>query len=777
MKRLQLAAVVLLLPMVVAAATLDDARSALADRRYDDAAKILAGLKTQADDHRLYLLATAQTLGGKHAAAVATLDQLLARHAKSTWHTKSLFKKADILVKMGKFAEAERLYETQIDHLASEQRRGEIERVYLTHADQAFEPTLARPKPGEAELEKRPPDYKAALKLYERAREVDALPAEADRIDLRIGLCQAQLKQHDAAIKQFEAFLEKHAKSKLVPEALYHQGLALIARKDPDRARAAFEKLLRDHGDSARAAEAQYKIAATYGLPKPSNESDLSFGARALREFLRKYPRHKLAPEAGLEIGQAYYNFRQYDKAIEEFAAFVKAFGDRKDAVEVGKAAYLIGHAHRQLNRFDPAIAAWRDYLRQFPAHEHWQAAQGAIVSAHYDQAQHFFRKKKWAEAEKAFAAFAAAYPLDSRNASALMMLGQSPYEQKKWQDAIAAWRKAVAKFPRHNAGQRAQFLIAHTLDRKLHDFEKAIGEYKKIKDGPQAGAAAQRLRELREPHLLVTYERIFRTNETPKLKVDSRNIEKLHFKAYRLNAEDYFRRMGGLARIEELDIALIDPHQEWDAPVKDYKKYLDIESQLDLPFKEPGLFAIHVSAEKLEATVMILVTDLAILVKSSRKDVLVFAENLRTGKPQPGAELLISDGRKVVLAGKTGDDGIYRAESDDLKKVRSLRVYAVADGSPASNALGLSRLGVALGLQPRGILYTDRPAYRPGGKVQYRGIVRLVTQGSFDAGKGQELTVRVTSAQGHLVHEAKHVLSEFGTVAGDFGLNARDPL
>ena len=777
MKRLTVGLVVVWIAQVALAGALEDARTALADRRYADAAAVLAKAKLEADDYRLYLLANAYCLDGKHDEAVATLDTLLTKYPKSSWRSKALFKRADALFKLGRFADAERVYEAQIARLASTERRGEIAKVYLTHADQAFDPQVHGERPGAEKLEERKPDYKAALKLYQRAQELDAVPDEADRIALRIGLCHHHLKQQPQAIAQFDAFLDKHAKSKLVPEALYHQGLAYVAKGDPDRGRASFEKLLRDHADTARAAEAQYKIAATYGLPKPRSEGDLNLGAKALRRFVKLYPAHKLAPKAGYEVGLAFFNFGQHEKAIAELGAFVRAFAKRKEAVEVGKAAYLVGQAHRKLNRFEQAIAAWQAYLRQFPAHEDWQKAQAAIVSARYDRAGYLYRRKKWDAAAEAFADFAAAYPLDGRNAQALFMLGQIPYRQEKWQGAIAAWRRVVAKFPKHRVGYAAQLRIADALDRKLKAFEEAIEEYKKIDGGPFKAQAERRLYELREPHLAVTYEKIFHTGQKPTLKLETRNIEKLHVKAYRLNAEDYFRRMGGLERIETLDIALIDPHDEWDVPIADYRKYEDIESQVPVKLDGPGLFALNLSTDKLEATAMVLVTDLAILVKSSKKDVLVFAQNLRTGKPQAGAQLLISDGKKVVLEGATGKDGVYQGSSDDLEKVSRARVYAVADASPASNALSLRGLGVALGLQPRGILYTDRPAYRPGETVRYRALIRLVEKGSYTTGAGKEVAVRVLSPRGDVVHEAKPKLSPFGTLAGELTLNAREPL
>ena len=111
MKRLGLVIALLVTLHATYAATLDDAKSALADRHYAEAAKILGTLKVEADDYRLYLLATAEHLAGKHAKAVAALDTLLARHPKSSWRQKALFKRADVLAKLGRFADAERIYE------------------------------------------------------------------------------------------------------------------------------------------------------------------------------------------------------------------------------------------------------------------------------------------------------------------------------------------------------------------------------------------------------------------------------------------------------------------------------------------------------------------------------------------------------------------------------------------------------------------------------------------------------------------------------------------
>ena len=57
---------------------------------------------------------------------------------------------------------------------------------------------------------------------------------------------------------------------------------------------------------------------------------------------------------------------------------------------------------------------------------------------------------------------------------------------------------------------------------------------------------------------------------------------------------------------------------------------------------------AVTVSSKTLEATTLVIQSDLDVIVKSSRDEVFVFAENMRTGKPWPGVQLLISNGQQV---------------------------------------------------------------------------------------------------------------------------------
>ena len=161
----------------------------------------------------------------------------------------------------------------------------------------------------------------------------------------------------------------------------------------------------------------------------------------------------------------------------------------------------------------------------------------------------------------------------------------------------------------------------------------------------------------------------------------------------------------------------------------------------------------------------MLVVSDLDVIVKSSRNELFLFAENMHTGKPIAGASVLISDGSEVFAEELTGDDGILQKSYDQLKSVKDLRVFAVADGHVASTVNDLNGLDFAIGLSPRGYLFTDRPAYRAGQLVNIKGIVRWVAGDRFTFTQGEKFFLDVYDARGRRLQSSDVSLNGFGTI------------
>jgi len=278
---------------------------------------------------------------------------------------------------------------------------------------------------------------------------------------------------------------------------------------------------------------------------------------------------------------------------------------------------------------------------------------------------------------------------------------------------------------------------------------------------------------------MTVVTERIFRSDETPTLKLTARNIPSVTVRAYRVNVESYFRKMHLAGDVESLDIALIDPDRIFEYEIPGYAQYQQFEHSVEVPLPRDarsGAMAVTVSSDTLEATALVIQSDLDVIVKASRDEVLVFAENMLTGKPWPGARLLISDGSQVFAEAVTGDDGVLQKNYPQLRDTGDVRVVALAGGHMASNVLGLKGISVAQGLADKGYIYTDRPAYRAGQRVYVRGCIRRAAGDAYVVDEGKDFKLEVFDPRNRLVWQEDVVLGEFGSFHTQFPLPPTAP-
>jgi len=720
----------------------DAVRAAMQDR--DFAAAVAAIEKAQEEEgaekvYLEYLKGRALYLDGKYDEAVEVFGGLDTQDPEGDWGRRARFGKAMALARKRDYRAAELIVRAEAEYLLSTGRKQQIAGIYLEFADEYFKPPKQDTKP----------DYAKALEFYQKALEVGPEPKKRVEVELLVAQCRQNMGQHGPAAGLYEAFIKEHEESELDVEARFRLGECRLAEGNLKAARRTWQDLLAKHpdADSERIAEASFQLSRTWRIPQPGSDAELALGTAALEAFVKRFPTHKLASQAHLEIAQSQMHRGRFEDAVASLKRFL-ADTRYVDREETPQGRNLLGRCYQLQKKFPEALATWKDYLAKHPAHQAWSGVQREIVNTEYLMGQEKFAEEEYDEARKLWGEFLGKYPLDGRNRQIMLQFGQMHYKEKDYEAAMAQWRRLVSKYPDTHESSQAQFSIAVILEQELGKLEEALEEYRKVTWGNHTNAAKQAIARLTAKSMIVSTDRVFRSDETPVLKLTTRNVEEVTVSAYRVDMETYFRKMHLARGVEALDIALIDPDDSSTFKVPEYAKYQELENEIEVPLPGGdedgcGVMAVTVSSKTLQATTMVIRSDLDVIVKSSRDEVFVFAEDMRTGKPWGDAKLLISDGGEVFAEAITGADGVWRGirgggsgageeitEEDPLaplKDAGDVRVFAIAGGHTASNVVGLQGVGVAQGLADKGYIYTDRPAYRAGQLVHVRGCLRSV--------------------------------------------------
>ncbi len=519
------------------------------------------------------------------------------------------------------------------------------------------------------------------------------------------------------------------------------------------------------------------------------------------RAYLKAHPKGSRAVRVAWMIAEALQAAGRSDDAIAAYRDFLakKGFGlpdgaaadTMDDEIRATPATHLanlemravfrIGQILASQKKHEEAIATWQGYVKDYPNGPDWSASQTAIISAEFQLGLDALAAKQDEIAMKRFEAFLQAHPLDERAPRILYLFGAGheakalDLEEAKgdakaiaanYRKAIDEWSKLVSKYPESDAARAAMLASVRIFETKLSEFTKALELSQKLVRERQDGDAALSIARLTQKALEVSTDRVFRTNEKPVVKVKLRNIEKAEVRLYRIDLQAYFRKMHGITGVEGLDVSLIQPDKTWTLAPKDYAKYKPFEQEVEIPFegKEAGAYVVTIGDDDLESTVLVLRSDLEVVVKSSRREVLAFVQDMRTGKPAKDVEILVSSGSAVAATGVTGADGIYRTTLEALEKLGDVRVFALRSGHAAAYNLPLEGLQISSGLVSKGYLYTDRPAYLPGERVAMRGVLRDVKNGAYAVPENPDFTIRFSDPQGRLLSEQKVKLGEFGT-------------
>jgi uncharacterized protein YfaS (alpha-2-macroglobulin family) len=286
----------------------------------------------------------------------------------------------------------------------------------------------------------------------------------------------------------------------------------------------------------------------------------------------------------------------------------------------------------------------------------------------------------------------------------------------------------------------------------------------------------------------------IFRAGAPQEFYSNLINVSQASYEVYKLTSEqfvqlnrDYEKRQSFTPEKEEPVWREEETYSEL-TDKRTWQKYTP-ETQAGKPLPL-GFYFLGMDAEGVEYenkyldTRLFGVCDAQIVFKTAAGESLLWLTDINSGEPLGGVSVAIYDDQfKEIGRGVTDKDGVLHL---DTPKTTDRYVVRYAISADAKHfAFANSNWGSGVDRyesqtwngfthspdHPMAYLYTDRPIYRPGQPVYFKGIARLEDDVAYSLPKETKLTVAISNYE-ETVYEEEMTLNQFGTFSGEFNID-----
>ena len=275
------------------------------------------------------------------------------------------------------------------------------------------------------------------------------------------------------------------------------------------------------------------------------------------------------------------------------------------------------------------------------------------------------------------------------------------------------------------------------------------------------------------------------------------RNVSEIVLDLYRMPLSD-FARYTGRRSFEFRDTYIPETEnlmRSWSVPVEFFlneNAFAEIELREDGGRLDPDLYFLRIQTPYGNSDHLLSVADANLTLKTGFESVLVWATDQQSGQPAAGREVeLYDENLQLVDSGTTDATGLFASDALELADLWTpIYVVSTTESVPALGgvrgfALAVSdwtegiapwEFGVFSSSSPdkyESYFYTDRPLYRPGQMVAFKGILRNENDARFSLPHFETVNVQIYNDRGDVVYDEALSFSEFGSVNGEFELDA----
>lgn len=191
----------------------------------------------------------------------------------------------------------------------------------------------------------------------------------------------------------------------------------------------------------------------------------------------------------------------------------------------------------------------------------------------------------------------------------------------------------------------------------------------------------------------------------------------------------------------------------------------------IELPKLDEGFYYVTCHVGQQRRSTYLNISRIGLVTKTSGKDSLCFVTDLATGDPVKGATIEAPGQSGLQRIGSTDGSGLARVTvpSNTLKKALLLANYqssqAVLDFDNEGGEKDQARI----------FIYSDRPIYRPGDTVQFKGIVRKLNGLAYSVPSSGQVEIELRDTDDIAVKKFMLPISARGTFTGSFASNSED--
>jgi len=191
----------------------------------------------------------------------------------------------------------------------------------------------------------------------------------------------------------------------------------------------------------------------------------------------------------------------------------------------------------------------------------------------------------------------------------------------------------------------------------------------------------------------------------------------------------------------------------------------------------KPGYYIAILEIGKRKSMGHFHISKTGIIVKSVDENILLYAQDKKTGDPMPGMEVAVRDEESFYPLGKTDDHGLFMFSRSEipakLPDSKSFTIMAYRGDNVALCSTSINKDRPAF----KGYIFTDRPVYRPDQLVYFKGVLREEKDGIYHPIVREKVKVKITDPRGGKLLEKEVSADEFGGISGSVKLSEDPPL